>query len=103
MYNVVFDPLAYIWIDRYIVEYTRYYENLYSDTGIWSEDEIIDSYCREGYARYDEIVDTITHTLENDIISYMKNETLLRWRTRVIIVKFSDEWSQRVVTDIEIR
>ncbi len=101
MYNVVFESNARIWINTYIEWYTWYYVDLYSDSGIWSEDQIIDGYKKEWYARYDEIVDIIVQTLENDIVSYMKNETLIRWRTKVIIARFRDEWDTRIRNTID--
>jgi hypothetical protein len=44
MYKVLFDREALSSVDSYIIQYTRYYEELYSDSGIWSEEQIIEQY-----------------------------------------------------------
>ncbi len=103
MYKVVFDVRALLGVDQYIEQYTKYYEHLYSDSGIWSEDQIIEQYRLEWYARYDEIIDTITMTLQTDVVSYMQDKTLIRWRTKVILLSFQDIWDLRRVIEIEIR
>ncbi len=103
MYKVIFESESTINIDKYIRQYTSYYEDLYCDSGIWSENQIIESYRSEWYDRYDEIIDTMVHTLQNDIISYVNHETIVRWRTKVLIVKFRYEWKNCIVTHIEIR
>lgn len=103
MPKVVFDDLALSGVNRYIEKYTEYYEELYSDTWLWNEFQIIESYKREWYARYDEIIDSIVNILWNEVISYIHNETMIRWKSKIIIVRFHDEWALRIVEKIEIR
>lgn len=103
MPKVVFDTIALDGINRYIERYTLYFEELYSDTGVWNEQEIIKSYKKEGYARYDSILDTIESALSAEIISYTKSETYIRWKSKIIIVSFRDIDDLRIVEKIEIR
>lgn len=103
MFKVVFANTALEWVNRYIERYTRYFEELYSDTGLWSEDMIIESYKAEWYARYDSIIDTIESSLMSDMISYVQFETYIRWKSKVLIVAWRDEDSLRVVEKIEVR
>ncbi len=72
MYKVVYTTESLRAIDTYIIQYTSYFEQLYSDSVIWSEDQIIEQYRREWYARYDEIIDMITHALQSDVTTTVK-------------------------------
>lgn len=47
MYKVVYTAESLRAIDTYIMQYTSYFEQLYSDSGIWSVDQIIEQYRRE--------------------------------------------------------
>lgn len=103
MYKVVYTAESLRAIDTYIMQYTSYFEQLYSDSGIWSVDQIIEQYRREWYARYDEIIDVITHTLQSNITTYMQNQTIIRWRSKVILVSWEDDGDSRIITSLEIR
>jgi len=53
--------------------------------------------------RYHEIADAIQEKLSDMIISYTENETIIRWRTKILIVNFSEKDNTRTVTDLDIR
>ena len=103
MPKVVFEDTALEGINHYIERYTLYFEELYSDTGLWNEDMIIESYKSEWYARYDSIIDTIELSLSNNMISYTKPETYIRWKSKILIVAWRDEDGVRVIEKIEVR
>lgn len=90
-------------MNQYIKKYTLYFEELYSDTGLWNENQIIESYKKEWYARYDEIIDTLVAALSKDVITYTWSETIIHWRSKVIFVRFRDEEALRIIDSIEIR
>jgi hypothetical protein len=41
MFKVYFSLESSACLARYIIQYREYYENLYKDSGIWSEDQIL--------------------------------------------------------------
>jgi hypothetical protein len=103
MHKVTFHKTALIQVDIYIESYRTYHENVYQDSWIWSEDIIIDSYKKESIFRYDEILEIISNTLSNPIVSFTMNKSVIRWRTKILLVSFRDSWETRTITDIEIR
>lgn len=103
MPKVIFSIKATKTLKQYSDNYLNYYEELYSDSWIWSQETIIDWYIRESIQRYNEIADTIELKLEQDIVSYSGSEVVIRWRTKILLVTFKDEWNSRTITDIEIR
>ena len=64
---------------------------------------IIEGYQAEAIKRYEEIFDIIEVHLEKDIMSYMRNETIIKWRSRALFLSFEDEGNIRTVTHIQIR
>ena len=103
MPKVIFENTALEGINQYIERYTLYFEELYSDTGLWWEREIIENYKKEGYARYDAIIDMIESTVSNDIVSYTQSETHIRWKSKILLVQFRDKEDVRIIEKIEIR
>ncbi len=102
--TVLFRRKAKLRIQRYADNYKNYYQNLYQDGGIFWEEQILDYYEKESKKRHREIVKTIEKLLSNSIISYQNNETFIRWKSKIIIIKFSDlDDETRVVEDLEIR
>lgn len=103
MLKVNFSSKATKSLKQYSDNYLNYYEDLYSDSWIWSQDKIIDWYILESIQRYNEIVDSIEAKLGEDIVSYNDNEVIIRWRSKILLVSFKDAWDTRIITDIEIR
>lgn len=103
MHKIVFWEKFWESLENYIDMYLKYYETIFSDTGIWSQDAIIENYKLDSQKRYTEIVDIIEKKLSNPIISYQDNSTIIRWRSKILLVSFRDEWDSRIITDLEIR
>lgn len=103
MFKVNILPRAYQKIDMYVLNYRNYFEDLYRDSGIWNEEKIISSYCQEAEERYFHILDILSEKLSNPIISYPDNTTLIRWRSKILLVSFIDDENTRIITDLEIR
>lgn len=90
-------------INFYTDSYRRYYEELYSDTGLWWLDMILSSYRDESKNRRQEILDLIEESLSNELITYLVNTTIVRWRSKILLITFEDEGDARIVTHLEIR
>lgn len=92
-------------IDTYIRRYRESFESLYSDTGIWSEDQIIAQYTKESKTRRNEIVEVIEVELSEENVLGRTSETTtkLQWRSKVISLEWKTEGSTRIITEIQIR
>ncbi len=80
-------------IDIYISSYLDYYVSLYSDTGIFSEEIIIEQYQKEARERYREIRSRITEYFSPDIIlgRTPDNTLFLPWRSKTLFITWEDE------------
>ncbi len=80
-------------IDTYISSYLDYYVSLYSDTGIFSEEIIIEQYQKEARERYREIRSRITEYFSPDIIlgRTPDNTLFLPWRSKTLFITWEDE------------
>jgi len=103
MYNIVFSKKVESSIKSYTDTYREYFEKLYEDSWIWSHKKIVDWYKSEALNRYIEIMDIIESTLSHSIVSYSKNETIIKWRSRILLISFSDLWDIRTINSLEIR
>lgn len=103
MFNIKILPQAYQKIDMYVLNYRNYFEDLYKDSGIWDEEKIISSYCQEAEERYFQILDILKEKLSDTVITYPNNTTIIRWRSKILLVSFQDEDDTRIITDLEIR
>jgi len=103
MFRVKFSDASTHSIQKYVDNYLNYFEELYSDSGIWSHKKIIEWYINESLQRYNEIANIIEEKLERDIISYLKNSVIINWRSKILFVTFIEKWKTRIITDIEIR
>lgn len=90
-------------LEKYIENFNSYYENLYSDSWIWSEEIIIKSYKKEAFDRKDDIINTINKKLWDTIIVYSENKAILKWRRKFLIVEFFDYNWYRIIFDLEIK
>jgi hypothetical protein len=92
---------------NYFENYRRYYENLFEDIWIWSENQIIDLYIEESLNRHNELKSLITNTLKEESILWRKqdNSIIVRWRTKYLFIEFleNDELKERYVSSVSIR
>ena len=103
MYKIIFSENFWNTLGKYSDSYLNYFEELYSDSWIWSEDIIIDYYGKESRIRYTEIVDIVEEKLSNPLISYHNQTAIIRWRSKILLVSFIDDENTRIITDLEIR
>ena len=103
MYRVFFTSEAYTQVDNYVLNYRKYFGELYQDTGVWEEDKIINNYIVESEERYFQILDTVYLTLEKSLPSYPNNQAIIRWRSKILLVSFRETDDTRIIIDIEIR
>lgn len=90
-------------IKKYTEDYRAYFEEVYKDSWIWSEDTIIQTYLQESENRYLEIRTILKTKLESEVISYKNNSAIIKWKSKILLVTFKDNWNSRTITDIEIR
>lgn len=90
-------------IERYLEKYSSFYEWMYSDTWIINESAIRETYEQEAISRFYEIEKLLKDKLSHWIITYQNNESIIRWRSKILIVSFKDIWDSRIITDLEIR
>jgi len=105
MHKVIFTDRALDVIDRYSLKYREYFEELYSDTGIWSESEIRDYYRRESLQRMNEIIDLITQKLSEESVLGRSSDDIIgiSWRSKILLVSWYEVGDTRMITDLSIR
>lgn len=107
MYRVLLTnkSISYLW--NYFDLYRRYYEELYQDSWIWSENQIINSYIDESKNRKMEVLKLIKETLQEENILWRTNDysIIIRWKTKYIFVDFTEDndLKERFVNSISIR
>ncbi len=92
-------------IERYIVQYRKYFHEIYSDTGIWAEAKILESYSLEAQDRKREILHLIDTRLSPSEVFGRTNDNMviLQWRSKYLFIHWEDEDDLRIITDIQIR
>lgn len=103
MFKVILNKNTIKKLQSYSKNYRNYFEEIYSDTWIWNEDTIIESYLKESIFRYEEIKTKIISRLSDSIITRKNNQAIIRWRSKILIISFQDSWDTRTITDLEIR
>ena len=103
MYKIQINQRVIEKIKNYTENYRVFFEEAYKDSWIWSEDTIIESYIKESDNRYFEIKNLLKEKLEQSIISYLHKTTIIKWRSKILLVSFSEKWNTKTITDIEIR
>ncbi len=87
--------------------YRSYFENLFQDSWIWSENQIISSYIAESKNRKHEVLKLIEEALQKENILWRKEENsiIIKWRTKYIFINFKEDkiLKERYVIDIWIR
>jgi hypothetical protein len=107
MHKVLFYLDGLDYLSKYFRIYREYYENLYKDSWLWSEDKIIDWYIKESIQRKKEIILIIETKLSEEVILGKKtgNTIILQWRSKYIFIKWLEdkELKERYISNIEIR
>ncbi len=93
MFSLVYDEKTSFVIRKYIFEYKRYFHDLYSDTGIFTEYLILEKYEEEAKKRHREILDIIDDRLSPDVIlGRTPDKTLfIPWRSKTLLITWEDE------------
>ncbi len=80
-------------INTYTIQYREYYEDLYSDTGIYGERQIVENYLQSAIDRQAEIYDLIEQRLSPDIVlgRTIENTLFLSWRSKTLFIAWEDE------------
>ena len=105
MKTVRFRSSAIAWVDTYIREYGDYFFGLFTNTGIFSEATIRENYVREAKDRRDDLFNKVVERLSiPSVLGRTPSDTLLfAWKSKTVYLAWIDEWSHRIVTDIQIR
>lgn len=107
MYKVFFKDEVSKYILNYFENYRKYYEDLFEDSWIWSEDQIIKWYIDESLNRHNELKSMIIDTLKDEKILWVKNNysIILKWRTKYLFIDFKEDADlrERYVVSISIR
>lgn len=93
MHKILMSPSVIESVDRYIFSYKSYFHDLYSDTGIFSEELILEKYEEEAKNRHREIFDRIYDRLTPDVIHghTLENTLFLPWRSKTLFIAWKDE------------
>lgn len=107
MFKVYFSRESSECLARYIIQYREYYESLYKDSGIWSEDQIIGGYVSESRQRKNEIMALITGRLSQETIlgKTSSNTIVLTWRSKYIFLEWREnkDLRERHIERLDIR
>lgn len=107
MYRVYFNNEVSIYILNYFENYRKYYESLFEDSWIWSENQIINLYIEESLNRHNELKNLIINTLKDEKILWIKNDNsmIIKWRTKYIFIDFQEDndLKERFILNISIR
>ena len=107
MYKIDITKESLNYLIKYFSTYREYYENLYKDSWIWSEEQIIDWYIKESINRKKEILELIKDNISVDNILWRRLQkfVILKWRTKYIFIerKENKKLKIRTIINIEIR
>lgn len=107
MYRVFFKSKTSEYILNYFENYRKYYESLFEDSWIWSENQIIDWYIKESLNRHNELKNLIIQVLKEENILWRKenNSLIIRWRTKYLFIEFYEDANlkERYVSSVSIR
>lgn len=105
-YQVALSSLVRDQIDRYIHAYAMFFDKLYEDTGIWSEDQIREHYVRQAIERKEKILGKVQDVFSQDKIFGRVSETVhvILFEQKVLIITYSEDIAQKVrfIEDIVI-
>lgn len=107
MYRVFLSTETIEYLSTYFDKYRDYYEKIYQDSWIWSENQIIDSYYNESKMRKQEIFDLLKNTLKEEKVLWKtpSNTIVIKWRTKYLIVEWSEDdiSKKRIIDKVDIR
>lgn len=107
MYKIEYDKKALLSIDSYNIFYKRYFQELYEDSWLLWEEEIINWYIKEANNRSEEIFNLISDTFSRDELLWKRLDDtfILRWRTKYLFIKYKEDKTKkvRIILDLEIR
>lgn len=101
-FKVIISEEVKFSIDRYMNFYKSYYEELFYDSWIWSKNIILENYNFDAKVKTEEIIDLIIKRLSDNLIFYSENIAKIKWRTKILKVKFLENWEYRLVTELKI-
>ena len=64
MYNIFYDDEALLNVDSFVLYLKKYYKNIYFDTWLVNEQQILSWYINNTELLFDEIIFTIDSTIE---------------------------------------
>ena len=107
MYKIFFTKKSSEYILNYFENYRKYYEKLFEDSWIWSENQIINSYIDESLNRHNELKNLIVKSIKEEKIFWRTNDNtiVISWRTKYIFLNFEEnlDLKQRYILNISIR
>jgi hypothetical protein len=105
MPKIILSPGSQSSIIRYLQLYRNYFTELYTDTGIFSEDQILQYYEEQATQREREILKCIQEKLTPIHVfgKTPQNSILVHWRSKVIIISWTDLGDIRTVESVIIR
>jgi hypothetical protein len=68
MFEIIISERVILKLQKYSLDYREYFCNVYQDCGIWSEDQIIDCYDKEGKFRPKEILKILKNHFSKEFI-----------------------------------
>ena len=92
MYKIVFSTAVARIVNRYSQKYREYFDEIYSDTGIWSEAQIRKQYEDGAIERRKEIAHLLTEKLSQDPILGRNSDTsaVIGWRSKILLVSWCE-------------
>ncbi len=107
MYKVKFNLKIQEYLSWYFKLYREYYENLYKDSWLWNESQIITWYINESIKRKEEIIYLIAYKISSENILWrtLENTIIINWRTKYIFIEWDEniDLKTRYIISIEIR
>ncbi len=107
MYKVEFTKNALKYLEIYFRRYREYYQNLYEDSGLWNEQQIISWYNKEAKNRMQEIIDLVDSRMRDEKVLWrtLENTIFLKWKTKLIFIKWTQKQNLKIryIKKIEIR
>ena len=92
-------------VDIYIENYANYFLGLYTDTGIFSEEQILEYYEREAQNREKELHNILKTRFSSDVVlgRTLDNTLFLPWRSKTLLIVWQDDGDTRTIIDLIIR
>ena len=107
MYQIQYNKKVEKYLSKYFRIYREYYENLYMDSWLWNENQIINWYKDESINRKYEIITSINNIIwEDEILGRTLDNTIfIIWRKKYIFVEWLDDNINKIryIKNIEIR